>query len=455
MLKKERYFFIGFVVLELLLYALLSYDRERRVDLYLKSLTATVLDEYNSLKSMQIREYKITKSKKINSESGSHSTYVDDRDGGYIVTYIVDKERGEFITFRSGAEAIWQIDRDFWLILLFSSIGLFLLLGHIIRTKSFNEKLNRENRKLFMSNRYLKSILDLQEQLIILTDGDKIIDANKKVLDFFGYSSVEEMVKKHRCICELFIKHSDFFHKDLVPKGEKWYEYIQKLPPEKRVINMINKDMDSRAFQVSVNKDTQSEGVIITLFDVTEIYLQKRLLEFKAKHDPLTGIYNRQKLDEVLENMCKFAGSRKENSGVIMFDIDHFKKVNDSYGHDVGDRVLKFVASKVSSLIREEDIFGRWGGEEFLIILRYASLEDSYKKAQILCEKIAEAKMEGIPQVTISLGVTKIYKDDTPQKLFKRVDLALYEAKRAGRNRAVLYDEMATESQMHAELLKA
>ncbi|NPA11177.1 MAG: diguanylate cyclase, partial [Epsilonproteobacteria bacterium] len=149
----------------------------------------------------------------------------------------------------------------------------------------------------------------------------------------------------------------------------------------------------------------------------------------KAQKDLLTGIYNRGTIESLLKHQMK-----KGKGSVIFFDIDHFKKINDTYGHDKGDVVLKKLVKIIKQNIRESDLFGRWGGEEFLIVLPNTSYEKALKKAEMLREIVAHSDLGGI-KATISLGVSEYNKGDDLDEVIKKADEALYEAKESGRNR--------------------
>ncbi len=158
-------------------------------------------------------------------------------------------------------------------------------------------------------------------------------------------------------------------------------------------------------------------------------------LERLATMDKLTSIYNRYKLDVSLDEQVEIARRYGRDLSIIFFDIDFFKDVNDRYGHRVGDEVLKELTQFVSNLLRKSDIFGRWGGEEFLIILP----ETSKKEATMLAEKLRNAiehhDFKHIKRLTCSFGVASFKKGDTSESIISRVDKRLYSAKESGRNR--------------------
>ena len=152
--------------------------------------------------------------------------------------------------------------------------------------------------------------------------------------------------------------------------------------------------------------------------------------------DKLTGIYNRSKLDEVILNRIEVSKRTKEEFYVVMVDIDFFKKVNDEYGHLVGDDVLVEFTNIIKNNIRKIDIFGRWGGEEFLIISPNYNI-NILQEIKRIKERISEHKFKVIGNKTASFGITSYKENDTLESIIKRADEALYEAKANGRNAIV------------------
>ncbi|WP_196140323.1 GGDEF domain-containing protein [Aliikangiella sp. G2MR2-5] len=178
--------------------------------------------------------------------------------------------------------------------------------------------------------------------------------------------------------------------------------------------------------------------LLLTIFFlVAVIFLKRKNAEFegKAMHDPLTGLYNRYYLDEVV---CqKFSESVRHQSALslMLLDIDHFKKVNDTYGHLTGDVVLKQVAQLLSKNSRSEDIVTRIGGEEFVIILDHCDLNKACEKAEQLRKDVETLKPANI-DTTISIGVSQLKPlGETLNQLLARADKAVYQAKKSGRNR--------------------
>jgi len=177
------------------------------------------------------------------------------------------------------------------------------------------------------------------------------------------------------------------------------------------------------------------------LRDIGE-YLKEReklVLEFKrmASTDSLTGIYNRMKLEPLMT--AEVLRSRRYGRllSVLLIDIDHFKLVNDNYGHNIGDSVLRDVAAVLKDNIREADSLGRWGGEEFLIVAPETSTEGARKIGEKLREAVAGHRFIRDIKVTISVGVATLMADEWEDDMVRRADEAMYQAKNSGRNRIV------------------
>lgn len=179
----------------------------------------------------------------------------------------------------------------------------------------------------------------------------------------------------------------------------------------------------------------------------SEVEKRKRteaLLEKQATTDHLTGIVNRSRMTKILEEEWTRVARYPEPFSLIMFDIDHFKRVNDKLGHHTGDRVLIELTHRVKRELRDIDVFARWGGEEFLILLPRTDLHGAEEVAERCREAFVKTPIADIGTITGSFGVVEYSTDDdTLQHLLQRADRALYEAKRHGR------DRVSSESEPH------
>ncbi len=158
-------------------------------------------------------------------------------------------------------------------------------------------------------------------------------------------------------------------------------------------------------------------------------------LEKLSITDPLTSIYNRRKFNELLAMEIERSKRYQNSLSIIMCDIDDFKKINDKFGHDVGDKAIKTFSKKIHENIREIDMLARWGGEEFMILMPNVSVENARSVAEKLRTVIEKAEVETAGSFTASFGVTDLMLDDTAETFIKRADQALYKAKHDGRNK--------------------
>jgi diguanylate cyclase (GGDEF)-like protein len=163
---------------------------------------------------------------------------------------------------------------------------------------------------------------------------------------------------------------------------------------------------------------------------------RRRLIEM-ARTDPMTGLLTRRYITEQIEVVLTDADRYDLPVSVLMIDIDHFKQINDQYGHRAGDRAIKHVADRLAGALRGGDVIGRWGGEEFLAVLPHTALADASVVAERLCDLLAASPIEigggHLVVIQTSVGVAQ-HSGEPSESLIHRADLALYEAKTAGRN---------------------
>ncbi len=195
----------------------------------------------------------------------------------------------------------------------------------------------------------------------------------------------------------------------------------------------------------SKNEDLQrqlheSRGQIVELQESLEA------IRFESMTDDLTGLSNRRHFDEALNRAIVEARERRSDVSLIMCDIDHFKRFNDTYGHQTGDQVLRLVASSIKMNVKGQDVAARYGGEEFGIILPATEIRDAETVAEHIRVAIQSKELvkrstgENLGHVTMSFGIASLAEDDTAHSLVERADMCLYASKRAGRNRVTPED---------------
>ncbi len=172
---------------------------------------------------------------------------------------------------------------------------------------------------------------------------------------------------------------------------------------------------------------------------MTNLYKRRQFADSKellrlSVIDPLTGIYNRAKFDEELNRWISYCNRYEDPLCLIIFDIDNFKRINDTFGHIIGDVVIQNIAATIKNSIRNTDVFARWGGEEFVILLPNTGIQQAMDLAERLRICIQKRKYDKVGNITCSFGLTALKEDDDEQTFMKRVDKFLYEAKSLGKN---------------------
>lgn len=186
--------------------------------------------------------------------------------------------------------------------------------------------------------------------------------------------------------------------------------------------------------EVIIQRKRESELIEInTLLDT-----RSKALEVQAKTDPLTGAFNRLGIEEAISLGLQEWRQHHKFLSLVMIDIDHFKHVNDLYGHDIGDLVLSNLSNIVQQHIRAQDVLARWGGEEFVLVCRDTDSDSAQALADKLRELIANQILHNNIRITASFGVATLKSHEHLEQLFKAADTALYAAKTAGRNKVVV-----------------
>lgn len=236
---------------------------------------------------------------------------------------------------------------------------------------------------------------------------------------------------------ELIGKNYSFFKTE--ETGEEFYQNMwETLENNEQFIGEIkNRDKNNKTYWVKLTIDPifNDKGEKVGYSSYKENITDKKELEYLSNHDPLTGLYNRGYFQREITKKIKSADRYDQNFGLIMFDVDYFKQVNDTHGHDIGDNVLKVLSQAVLESIREDDILARWGGEEFIVIANGAHKEELIGLVEKLQSKIKKLSFKKVKQITVSFGITVYKEGESEESIQKRADKALYLAKNNGRDR--------------------
>ncbi|MCC5880297.1 MAG: diguanylate cyclase [Idiomarina sp.] len=281
------------------------------------------------------------------------------------------------------------------------------------------------------SEALLIQALNASQVAIIIVDKQGTIEfANQGFSDLFGYPSHIVKGKDAR-----FVKAkegNDIYFKNIVKslKEDKAYEASSvNVHHDGTVVHCDEK------ISPLYDCDGNITHYVAAMKNVTEHIERERVLQEQASTDPLTSLYNRRAGHKELELAFKNATAKDQPFCVIMADIDHFKPVNDNYGHQKGDEILREIAQLIKHKIRSSDTAIRWGGEEFLVLLKNCKSSDIIAQVEDLREQIAAHTFTDVGQVTMSFGVADFSSGESLKALIERADKALYSAKSNGRNR--------------------
>jgi len=391
--------------------------------------TNIFIDEYY-IANFDAPPYLIEALKKHGIQNHFSSKYMID-EGKIATSYELKSINGEtlgwYIMFKK-IEDIPSLDLDFFMF-RWLTLGLlgFMALAGVINIIMF----------YFLRKQkiYYKNIIDSSTNMVVINDKKNIIDVNKIFFKYFyNHKTIDEFKKNYECICDLFVEEESYLHKEM--DGEYWIDYLMLHKNVKHKVK-IKYESEVYYFFVSTSLVSVEKSYYSVVFaDITNEEKYKIDLEKLTITDALTGIGNRRYFhDKLLEERSR-ADRYEHTLSFIMLDIDYFKKVNDEYGHGVGDSVLVEYTKLISSMIRDGDTFCRIGGEEFIIMLPHAAKDHATELAEKL--RISIENHKKVLPITMSFGVIEYIKGEEIEFILKRVDEALYSAKDAGRNRVVV-----------------
>jgi len=299
--------------------------------------------------------------------------------------------------------------------------------------KQENRKLSLEihqrNQQLNSTNKRLTRAQVLVDKYVLTAnigvDG-RISHVSTAFSDLTGYSSYDLVGETHKVLCEKDTPSNVL--KDMystLMNGNAWSGEI------------IARSRDNTLLYVdtSIEPETDGTGQLQGFTGFYQDITDKKRIELLSITDELTGIYNRRKLELEIEHELSRANRYQNSLALIVIDIDLFKQVNDTYGHQVGDKVLISVANLIKDNIRRSDFLARWGGEEFIIMCTQTALTGALSLAEKVRGLIEVCNMGEVGSITASFGVAEYRQNESAESFFRRADTLLYKAKEAGRNR--------------------
>ena len=291
---------------------------------------------------------------------------------------------------------------------------------------------------------FRRIVMESADAVVAVTLDQKVVLFSPAAEEMFGYSR-DEMLGKS---LDTLMPHK--YRNDHAAKVKTFHRkgsHARYMGDRKSHLTGLSKSGRELMLGATILTVETSRGPIMVamLRDISERIEHQNELARLANADPLTGQLNRRAFLESFEKEWHRALRYKSGLSLLMFDLDHFKEINDTYGHDVGDQVICRFSELVRSSLRDIDIFGRWGGEEFIAALPHIDLRAARTTAERIREAVATHRFEAADfepfSVTVSIGVTDISNGGIAhQHMIKFADTALYEAKKAGRNQVVIWN---------------
>ncbi len=305
----------------------------------------------------------------------------------------------------------------------------------------FGELQDRNRQMTNEKNKYLTIFESLSMPVFIINPLGKIEGMNHSATRFLNMATIpgENYYSKNR----QNVKFIDVFpwlkdiYEDFLQKSDNkvFYEKAISDPTQYYYISC------SRSLDVS----NKFQGSIFVIEDITKRKKLEKELEKLATTDPLTGAKNRRSFLQLFEQEISRFQRYQKPFGLLILDIDHFKIINDTYGHDTGDKVLRNLVVESMSVLRDSDIFARWGGEEFIILLPESNVHEASTVAERLRSKLSKVEItikdETLIAYTVSIGLRVVNQEETDvhvNEIIREADESLYTAKKRGRNRVVM-----------------
>ncbi len=292
-------------------------------------------------------------------------------------------------------------------------------------------RLLREKRRAAAANRFSRFVLDTYPNFLLVTNRTGVEYINRPFLKFLGYPTLEAFMENGPPLTSVIVD---------LPEGD-WVGHLLDLRERVPIVHLRSGGADgpgkTLAHALTVSTILDLGKYIFSFANIVQIENRIKNLEEMAFTDPLTGACNRAKLGGFLDAEISRAKRHGISLSIILLDLDHFKKINDTHGHQVGDDVLTALSVLIANHIRASDLVARWGGEEFMLVLPEVDLPGAVQVAEKLRLLIEKTPFPEAGHITSSFGVAQFLADDSSRSLTERADLALYAAKNKGRNRVV------------------
>lgn len=282
-----------------------------------------------------------------------------------------------------------------------------------------------QNRTIFLADALNRS----NDPIFIINSDFRIVFANEALTELSGYSH-DELIQQHPIML-----HAE---NNLV---ELYEQKIKSENKDNTKIIFLNKTKNGILYQAEhrispiIDQHQNITHYVITSYDISNEIKEKQILLEAAFKDDLTGVNNRRSGDILLQSSFNDAIKKNKKLSLLNVDIDHFKIINDSFGHATGDNVLKNIASLMTNSVSDNDIVIRWGGEEFIIVLNDCNASQANIFAERIRSRVENHYRDEMHPITVSIGIATLKNETLIDELIDKADIAMYTAKRTGRNR--------------------
>jgi len=288
-------------------------------------------------------------------------------------------------------------------------------------------------RALINARERLSALLrNLRGGIVVEDENRRMILANQSFCDLFGIPAPPEALEGADCAEAAEQSKTLFRDPRAFLYGINFALHSRQTVTDE--LEMVGGQILERTYVPVFHGDIYL-GHLWQYWDITDQKSSLSKLEHEASHDPLTELLNRRRFEQTLLQTHAEALRYGQTYSLIMIDIDHFKQVNDRFGHDAGDIALQMVSEEMKRRLRQTDWLARWGGEEFVALLPHTGLDGAVLLAETLNRRVRELVMPLIGSVTVSQGVAEVQQDEVPHEALKRADAALLRAKANGRDR--------------------
>lgn len=298
-------------------------------------------------------------------------------------------------------------------------------------------------RKLEKQRELNSFLMNFQDNLIFVVENERIIEANRVFTAFTGLDSSQS--PDTSSLLKLFENEANYFF----PKDpENWLEefFIEHNGMAK--VKWKSADGKVGIYLIKATVILEEKQYLFVLTDITKLEVEYKKNELLVNLDPMTRTYNRLKFSTILTHEIESSESTHCPFSIILLDIDDFQRINEQFGYHIGDEVLSTLATIVQQLISESDVFARWAGKEFILLIPNANNQTALVLAESIRKLIAEFHFQDVGSLTCSLGITEFTQGKSKNQLLREVDQALLLSKWKGKNCVNIYQEQESEKKV-------